>query len=128
IGQILGIAQTIPQTAFGIAWSADQDRLVAGDFDGDGKVDLFFQATSATGTHALVLNGANGFFDWISGGTSNCGYAHGPQQCWSDSYLGFKWSTKTSVVYAGDFTGDGKSDLLVQAKPNVVLIDYDVMI
>jgi RHS repeat-associated protein len=125
VGQILGISQTIGQTSFGIAWSADQHRLVAGNFNGVGGADLFFQATAKGGTNAIVLSDSSGIFNGNS--SSNC-WAGGPQQCWTDGFQGFQWSTKSSIVYAANFGGDAKADLLVQARPDIVLIDYDVPI
>jgi RHS repeat-associated protein len=123
VGQIQGISQAIGENTFGIAWSADQHHLVAGDFDGDGKTDLLLQATSSAGTDAIVLADTNGNLFTRSSG--NC-WAGGPQQCWTDGYEGIKWSTQSSLIYTGDFNGDGKTDLLVQAKPTWVMINYDV--
>lgn len=116
---ITAISQAIANAAFGsnLTLSVDQHKLVVGDFNGDGKADLFLQATSASGTHAVVYADANGQFTLA------------PTQAWTDSSAspgGFKWSTPKANVYAGDFNGDGKSDLLVQAKPTFVMIDYDV--
>ena len=97
VGQIQGIAQAIGQTTLGIAWSSDQHQIIAGDFDGDGKTDLFLQATSASGTNAIVLADTNGnLFTRTSG---NC-WSNGPQQCWTDGYEGMKWSTQSSLIYA----------------------------
>jgi hypothetical protein len=114
-GLVVGISQTISNGAMGLTWSGDQHHIVAGDFNGDAKADLFVQATTSSGVNAVVLADANGMF------TSGS-----PNQTWSDGYLGFKWSTKNANVYAGDFNGDGRADLLIQAKPNFVIIDYDV--
>src|SRR5439155_24195020 len=36
---------------------------------------------------------------------------------WNDGYLGFTWSEPEATIYAGDFNGDGRSDLLIQAWP-----------
>jgi hypothetical protein len=81
---------------------------------GHPQAGLFFQATSSTGTNAIVLPDANGMFSSAA-----------PAQTWTDGYLGFKWSMQNANVYAGDFNGDGMADLLIQGKPNFVLIDFD---
>src|SRR4029079_12128134 len=43
-GQINAINQTIAYNLGGQIWSADAHRLVVGDFNGDGKRDVFLQA------------------------------------------------------------------------------------
>lgn len=116
-GKVTGITQTLSNSALGLTWSADQHKIHAGDFSGDGKADLFLQATSSSGTHALVLADGNGLL------------TAGPQQSWTDASWGaFKWSTRNSNVFVGDFNGDGRADLLVQARPNIVMIDYEIPI
>jgi RHS repeat-associated protein len=120
-GFVVGISEVIPPTYLTITgWTADQHRIVAGAFtgsvNGHPKADLFLQATSPSGTNYVVLSDTNGTFSTA------------PEQSWSDSGSpgGFKWSTQNANVYAGDFNGDGYADLLIQAKPNFVMIDYDV--
>ena len=105
-GHVSAISQTIPEEAIGLAWSADQHRLVVGDFNGDGRADLFFQPTIPGGLSAVVYSDANGQF------TSSA-----PDQSWDDGYLGFNWSLQDANVFAGDFNGDGRADLLIQAEP-----------
>ena len=105
-GHITAISQTVPDQAMGIAWSADQHHLVVGDFNGDGHADLFFQPTVPGGISAVVYTDANGQF------TSST-----PTQTWDDGYLGFDWSVADANVYAGDFNGDGRADILIQAQP-----------
>jgi RHS repeat-associated protein len=118
-GYVTGISQTIANTTMGLVWSAGQHKIIAGAFagsvNGHPKSGLFLQATSPTGTDAVVLSDANGMFTSVS-----------PAQTWTDGYLGFKWSTANANVFAGDFNGDGLADLLIQAKPTFVTIDYDV--
>jgi RHS repeat-associated protein len=123
VGQITGISQAIPESYLGLNWSADQHRILAGDFDGDGKSDLLLQATAPGGTTAIVL--ADGSGNLFTRSSSNC-WSGGPQQCWGDGYQGFNWSTKAVTVYVGDFNGDHKTDLLVITRPTFVMIDYDV--
>jgi RHS repeat-associated protein len=122
IGQLVGIHQGISQTAFGIEWSADKHRLLVGDFDGNAKDDVLLQATNKGGTNAIVL--ASGTGNLFTASTGNC-WANGPQQCWTDGEHGFLWSTQSSVLHVGQFNNDARSDILVQGRPDFVLIPFD---
>jgi len=110
--RINGISQTIANGAMGLSWSGDQHRVMAGDFNADGRADLFLQSTGASGTNAIVLADSEGRFTSAS-----------PAQAWAEGYLGFKWSTAGARVTAGDFNGDGRSDLLLQAYPDLVKVN-----
>lgn len=114
-GMLTGISQTIAENTAGLMWSADQHHLVAGDFNHDGRADLFFQATNSSGINAVMLASATGQFT-----------ATAPEQTWNDGHMGFKWATTEAFIYAGDFNGDGYADLLIQADPAFVIIDYKV--
>ena len=107
--RIVGISQAIPNGAMGLGWSGDQHRAIAGDFNADGRADLFLQSATASGLNAIVLADPSGLFT-----------AATPMQTWMDGYLGFKWSTSSALVSAGDFNGDGRSDLLLEAYPTYV--------
>ncbi len=114
-GQVLAISQTIHNNAMGLVWSADQHAIIAGDFNGDGKADLFLQMASPAAVNAIVLADPNGQF------TSTA-----PAQTWPEFFLGFHWSTARAIVYAANFNaGDTRADLLVQARPLFVEIPYD---
>ena len=112
-GQVTAINQTIPFNQGGQVWSADAHRILAGDFNGDGRADVLLQSALASGLNAVFLASATGTFS-------------GTQQTWGNVHLGFRWSQQNAVVQTGDFNGDGKSDLLVQSRPDVTLIDFDV--
>ena len=114
-GGVGAISQTIPHDQAGIEWSGDQHRIIAGDFNGDGKADLFFQSLDAKGLNAVVLADDLGQFT-----------AAAPAQSWNDGYAGFNWALSEANVYAGDFNGDGMADLLVQAQPTSVSTGKDV--
>jgi lysophospholipase L1-like esterase len=113
-GKILTISQMIPGSYEGLYWTADQHKIIAGDFTGDGRAELFLQATSPSGLNAVIAADING--QLISA----------PLQSWNDGYLGFNWSTQEANVLAGDFNGNGVVDLLIQAKPKITMIDYDI--
>jgi hypothetical protein len=114
-GNFTAIHQVIPERLGRQAWSGLEHRIVAGDFNGDGRCDLLLQAARPERLNAIFLAGARGTFTNAS-------------QTWADDYLGFRWSTRESIVEAGDFNGDGKADLLLQARPDFVLIEGDVQI
>ena len=117
-----GISQNISYNAFGLPSSFDRYKLLVGDFDGDGRADLFLQATSSSDVSAVVVADANGQF------------TSAPAQLLHDGDLGFNWSTPRSVISVGSFGGPlsprGKdtADLLIQSKPKIVMIDYDIPI
>jgi RHS repeat-associated protein len=113
-GQFTSIRQTVPNNTGGVLWSADSHRIVAGDFNGDGKRDLFLQSVAPSGLHAVFLADAtNGTFS-------------SAQQTFNDSKFGFAFSLSKANVYSGDFNGDHKDDLFVQAKPSIVIINFDI--
>ncbi len=116
-GRLTGISQTLGYSHVGLTWSNDQHTLLAGDFSGDGPKDLFFQAAESGGVHGIPLADINGLF------TSS------PTQTFTDrSWPIFKWSRRNAVISSGDFNCDARADLLVQTKPNVMFVDYDILV
>ncbi|MFB7884238.1 FG-GAP repeat domain-containing protein [Microbacterium sp. NPDC056057] len=90
--------------AIGNGWSG-LDTVFGGiDYDGDGKVDVI--ARDAGGR--LLLYRGNGAGGWASGG----------------SVIGWGWEGFDSIVNAGDFDGDGRSDILARVRTTGALVLY----
>jgi RHS repeat-associated protein len=115
LGQISTIGQTIGNNLGNVSWGwgGDEHRIVAGNFDGIGGADIFLQAVKKEGVNAVFLSNTSGHFTAL-------------KQSWPSTDMGFRWSFQHSIVHAGDFDGDGRDDLFVQTKPDIVLIDYEV--
>jgi len=116
-GKFTGIAQVIANNAVGVSdWSAAAHKVIAGNFNAANGADLFLQSTRQSGTNYVVLSDSSGKFTLA------------PSQSWGNDYLGFKWSTQNANIYAGNFDGAGGADLLIQARPVIVMIDYEITI
>lgn len=113
VNKLTAIAQTVPNSHMSLVWSADQHVIKAGDFNGDGRSDLVLQGRGPLATHAIV------------GPTSAGQFTGTALQTWSEWFLGFKWSTTASVLHVGDFNGDGRADLFMQARPGFAIVDTD---
>ena len=85
--------------------SQDYD-LYSGDFNGDGLTDILYVAKSANMASGIAL----------SSGTNGPSATDSPGQSWPSNYLGIQWWGNAYNVIVADFNGDGKSDLLLQAK------------
>lgn len=112
-GQFTAISQAIPNVFDQQSWSAEAHRIVVGDFDGSGRWDVFLQAADPASQNAVFLSDESGRFS-------------SAKQAWGNNHLGLRWSSKNSVVSAAKLNGDAKFDLLVQARPDRALIDFDV--
>jgi hypothetical protein len=116
-GRLSAISQTIGQSHLSLTWSKDQHTILPGDFSGVAGDDLFFQAATPPGLNAVPLSNSSGLFQ-----------SNPAQTFTNDTWPAFKWSRNHSVISVGDFNGDGRADLLIQARPNFVIVDYDPMI
>ncbi|MCT9008046.1 S8 family serine peptidase [Streptomyces rhizosphaerihabitans] len=84
------------------SWTADNSKLVAGDFNGDGKSDV-----GALYKYADTSDGRGHSALWTF--TSTGAGFNKPVKLW-DSDTG-DWHWDNSELVAGDFNGDGKSDV-----------------
>lgn len=114
-GRFSAINQTIGQSHLGLEWSADRRRATAGDFDGNGRDEVLLQGADVGTNNTIVASSSGGTFGTL-------------MQAWSDTAFGIRWQASRATVYVGDFNGDGRQDLLVQARPDFVLIDYEIPI
>lgn len=80
-------------------WSWNASKLVAGDFNGDSFGDVAVLYNYSAGDVALWL------FQGTSGGVSGI-----RTQLWRTGQNQFGW--ESSKLFAGDFSGDGRSDML----------------
>jgi beta-lactamase class A len=79
-------------TKIGAGWGIFTKVFSAGDFTGDGKTDIL----GVTANGDLYLYRGNGLGGFTGAGTK----------------IGAGWGIFTKVFSAGDFTGDGKTDIL----------------
>ncbi|MER5778283.1 VCBS repeat-containing protein, partial [Streptomyces sp. NPDC002039] len=83
------------------SWNWDRSKLTAGDFDGDGKTDigiLYNNGRQSDGTNKTAL--------WTAISTGK-GFG-APVKKWENSG---SWNADASKVTAGDFDGDGRTDV-----------------
>ncbi|HEY3352595.1 MAG TPA: FG-GAP-like repeat-containing protein, partial [Polyangia bacterium] len=99
LGSSFSVQQWWLSGAGNFAWSACGGRFTTGDFNGDGKTDLAC-GYDYGGSNAAV-------FVFLSLGTSFT-----VQQWWLSGAGNFAWSACGDRFTAGDFNGDGRTDLV----------------
>lgn len=95
------VQQTIPYLHLGMQWDANHHDIVVGDFDGDFRDDVFLQGKLDSDRHALALASTDGRFESLAFD-------------FDDQHLGFDWRASEHQLIAGQFDGDGKTDLFLQ--------------
>ncbi|NND65356.1 MAG: hypothetical protein HKM24_05260, partial [Gammaproteobacteria bacterium] len=89
------------RTHLGLNWHNQQYQFHAGDFNGDNRDDLFLQHRN--GNHRILLAEAGGFFNAID------------QTLTAIALGAASLNGNQSLLHVGDFDGDGRDDLMVQA-------------
>ncbi|NNJ84114.1 MAG: hypothetical protein HKP13_04135, partial [Gammaproteobacteria bacterium] len=86
-------------------WSGQRRNIIAGDFNGDGMTDLLLQNRSDnyTDVYLLLANGTGDFEQY-----KDISNLYGMDKT--------RWSGQRRNIIAGDFNGDGMTDLLLQNK------------
>ncbi|MGH8274959.1 MAG: FG-GAP repeat domain-containing protein [Gammaproteobacteria bacterium] len=106
-----------PQGAFttigGLDVSQAKHAVVVGDFNGDGRADLLFQADNGFAQDGIALSGPSGGFKTLGAE-------------WANGALGLNWSDDLAALTAGDFSGTGRSELLLRDRSGSGGMDYVV--
>ena len=94
----------LPRVRIGTGWEIMNAIVGAGDFNGDGRMDVVARRTSSG---ALYLYPGNGTGGWLPRTT-----------------IGSDWNRFSAVVAPGDFNGDGRADLLARERSTGILWLY----
>jgi FG-GAP-like repeat/Tachylectin len=97
-----GWAPNVPD-AIGTGWGSFTAFLAPGDFSGDGKPDILVR----DGDGRLLMYRGNGAGGWAAGARQT---------------VGSGWGGFTALVAPGDFSGDGKPDLLARDSAGALLL------
>ena len=87
----------------GSGWGAFTALLAPGDFSGDGKHDLLARRSDG----ALLMYRGNGTGGFLTGAAER---------------IGAGWAGFTALLAPGDFTGDGKADLLARKSDGALML------
>ncbi|AVT39611.1 hypothetical protein C6W10_27780 [Plantactinospora sp. BB1] len=87
----------------GVGWSAANWIFSPGDFTGDGKPDVLYRSSANAALYMVRGNGTGG---WVTGRSEQ---------------IGTNWGSLDLLTGRGDFSGDGKPDLLYRHKSDNAL-------
>ncbi len=108
-GKLEQIKSSWGTSALGVDWTAEKSNFIPGDFDGDGNTELFIQGKNTESLHSIAKITALNGVELLT-------------QQFPNNHLGLEWSYDTHTIFTGDFNGDGRSDLYLQAKYKVIIL------
>lgn len=94
--------QVIDASFLGLDWVQSDSTAYTGDFNGDGRADVLLQSKQSGGVQALLLTDPISELNQVA-------------QKIPANYMGVDWSAAAHQLVIGDFNGDGRSDVLLQA-------------
>lgn len=97
----LSLLMGLATTADAVDLSPSTHTTIAGDFNGDGRMDALFQPLDEQTGGAILLQDGQGNLTVVAQG-------------WNPGYLGLDWSAAKSTLTTADLNGDGRDDVLVQ--------------
>jgi YD repeat-containing protein len=123
-GTFSSAQQTWSNTHLGFRWSAKNAVVLAADFNGDGKADLFIQAKPQMTIIDYEIPFPVPAYSPGSFGIANAKAANGngeifytpALQIWDRKFQGFDWSAANYNAVVGDFNGDGRADIILQGR------------
>lgn len=93
--------------------TAKGGQTLMGDFNGDGRTDMLFSNTNLVNTPVLYANGDGTWKEVVVSTLTGL-------NCCINTKLGLPNDLKTSVQLEGDFSGDGRQDIVaVMSGPNL---------
>lgn len=117
-----GPTQTFTDASWPVfKWSRKNSVITSGDFNGDGRADLLVQSKPSFVTIdydvpiTIPIYAPNSFGVVYSQGGTTPLQLSGVQQ-WSRQHNGVDWAPSSAVPVVGDFNGDGRDDVLLQAR------------
>jgi hypothetical protein len=106
--KLTSIYQAMNNSALGISWSQVERRIEVGDFNNDGRDDLFLQSNSVSVDNVVAFANGGGYF------TIN--------HTWPNAYVNLQWNLPKALEYAGQFDADGYAE---PVRPSQARLDPD---
>src|SRR5690606_18664348 len=96
-----GVWQRLSDIDPRLAWDSETAVIVVGDYNGDGRDDLYVQGRTAGSPQAILLADEHGQFTQLD-------------HLFSNHRHGLEWHSDARQLLSGDFNGDGRDELLLQ--------------
>ena len=104
LSSLIFITSSVFSQAYAGNLSRDYFELHAGDFDADGRADIFYQSKRPENEHGVILD------------TSGSGLFEYTTQTWFNGHLGISWDANTYQAHTSTFNTDARDDVFLQAR------------